>query len=159
MTPFLIHPSVPIVLFVAALMVGMVGLCIGTPGGGRIKTSLMWTCIIWSTMLTTVCVISTFEQNEVTIPKAILIPFVLLFQIYIVVVTDFYYAIAEQKKGTHFKVVLAFAGISMILHTVFEYFYSGLKAEDESFQSSVKSSKTVQYIVRYDSFWFQRMTK
>ena len=42
--------------------------------------------------------------------------------------------------------------ISYDIPNRFRRFYSGLKAEIEGFQTTVKSSKTVRYIVRYGTF-------
>ena len=123
MTPFLIHPSVPLIVFITALLFGMIGLCVGTPGGGRIKSTLLWTCCIWPLLLVYVVVVSTLEQNGLQIPKLLLISMSLFFQSYILVVTDFYYAVAEKKKGTHFRIVLGITIISMIVHASFPYFH------------------------------------
>ena len=123
MTPFLIHPSITPILFVTALLFGMIGLCFGTPGGGRIKSTLLWTCCIWPLLLILIVVISTFEQNGLSIPRPILIALSFFFQLYILVVTDFYYAIAEKEKGMHFRIVVGITLISMIIHTSFYYFH------------------------------------
>ena len=124
MTVLSVNPGIWLMMLVASLVLVLAGICIGTPGGGRLKRSLLVYCLNYSSLLVVLVVLSTYEQNGYAIPLFIEIFWGLIFNYFTIAMLNFFYAVAEKEKGLHYRGVEALCVISTILCVTVEYFRS-----------------------------------
>ena len=117
-----VNPGVWLLLFVAALIYSLAGICIGTPGGGKLKKAVMWYCILYPTLLVIICALSICEDNEIPIPYSIELIWALIYNFSTIVWIDMMYSIAEKEKGLHYRIVQFMVLLAIILSVSFHYF-------------------------------------
>ncbi|MEC7984304.1 MAG: hybrid sensor histidine kinase/response regulator [Myxococcota bacterium] len=117
-----VNPGVWFLLLVSAIILFLVGVCVGTPGSGRLKRSLTSYCLLYSTVLVLLSSLSICSENKIPIPYSIELALALAYNVFTIVWLDLLYAIAEKDKGLHYRSVQVLCTIGVILSLSFEYF-------------------------------------
>ena len=97
------NPGVWMLLFVFGLLMGLVGVCIATPGNSIIKRSLLWASTAWAIALLAICALSVLDDNHLGIPSWLEISATLLIQVMVVSFTHMMYAVAEKDRRRSFQ--------------------------------------------------------
>jgi len=120
---FAIHPGVWLILTCVPLQLFAVGVCLATPGKGRIKTDLIWGYLLWSVLEVCSAINFSYAHNGYEPPVITEIINAVTFNIYIVVWIDFLLAMSERKGGKFLQMVKVICAISIGLTLLNDYFY------------------------------------
>ena len=124
MMAFEIHPWLWAVLATHPMLIGLACLCLGTPGRSRLKTSMFWGSLCWSTLPLLNSAIYAYDHNGLTPPDALLMAMNLFMLLTIVLWGRLYYSFMEKERDVFFQVVDLIAVVSAILTVTVEYFYA-----------------------------------
>ena len=113
-----------IFFFIVSLMLVLIGICLGTPGGGKLKKSLVWYCLMYGFCLASLCVMHTFVEAKRPVPVILEMIWSVVFNLLSIALMNLFYAVAEKKKGLHYKFVAFLTAIGIGLTLAFEEFYA-----------------------------------
>lgn len=87
---------------------GLACFCLGVPGGGRLKSTLVAASLLWATLQVFQGFVYYFDHNNLPIPAWASLPLVMGALVLHIIWCDHFYAVAEKTRGVHYRLCVAF---------------------------------------------------
>ena len=123
MTTLLIPPAVWLLLLATLILFSFIAFAIGTPGTGRIKTTMNAALVSWGTSYILQAFIFSFEATQLVPPPWLFMAHTISVLLLAPLWGEFYYAILERKTGAFLVLVRAMVFVSSVLAIVVDLFH------------------------------------